>query len=251
MNDRNWVIGLVGLDSEIVGQTYKEQLSSPFALQTIFYSMDIYASLVVIATFVTLASIVTMRPNLRATTVIVKKAAFLSPNGLAHHQFMVSVSVENNGVFPIRYTVRNRTEELHRRKLDYAKNEQLPLALGNGKRPDVPSDQFVAIYEERVFNIAVPKHIENLKSKLVLGYDVEHFLSSGDKTSDAYHIVGNATILDSQFMDYSQSLENPMWLSYVKIEPAGFWGLPIIRKLNTRTIQYSSSSLLALIVNKL
>ena len=87
------------------------------------------------------------------------------------------------------------------------------------------------------------------REKEVVSYNYTHKIAAGESTSDRFHIFGNI-LLDMKTMDYERSILVKFWETYFKIEPIGFWGLPVIRALNTRKIVITNQSLLVKAVDK-
>lgn len=203
--------------------------------------MNQWEWITVSAFLLTLLTLIPLRPNLRATLVISRKKDEASTD--LPQQLLLSLQVENVGILPVRYTVRNRSEEAVKAQA-FITNRQLPLAesIKNSSQP-------AGIYAERIFDVPLRRRDDDLTSQIVRGYDVEHQLFAGEKTSEVIHIVGNIAMNFSD-INYEKAL-NPYWESFVRVEPAGFWGLPILSKLNKRTIRYTSSMIVVQSVDKI
>jgi len=200
--------------------------------------------LTTVATFLALFTLVSIRPNLRPRLSLLKKAK--RSEGDLRNQFFIGVTVENNGALGVHYRVINRAEEAF--DLTGVKAETLPIGKNlDNKHP-------AGFYQERVLDTLMPENAEKprYKGRQVLGYKVRHLLSAGSVTESNLHIIGDFTLCEVEAISYDDSLSDPDWISWVKIEPVGvFWGAPLIKKLNTRYVMFTSSKLLAEGVDRL
>jgi hypothetical protein len=203
--------------------------------------MNIFAILPWVATIIGIATVVTLRPNLRVTMNIIKKTggSVELPN-----QFMIGLTVENNGAFDVQYQVMNQAEQKF--ILTKIKPDVLPIGISIQKTQ-------AGIYQERVFDIAMPSHNPQKEySSWVNAYEVKHILKAGSRTDNNLHIVGNFALKELKHIDYDSSIARPQFMSSVQVRPSGaFWGLPLLRKLNTRTLYFTDATLLVEAVDKL
>lgn len=160
-------------------------------------------------------------------------------------EFILALSVKNSGVLPIKYTVKNRLEILHSKYPEGHIVESYPLTEPiKSVNAKIVTDTAVGQYNERINDSIVAS-----SNKATIFYNLAFKLAAGESTPDGHHVLGTIGI-NVEILDYDAALKH-IWESYVEIAPLGFWGLPVIRKLNTRRVSFTNVTLTVKAVDRL
>lgn len=201
-------------------------------------------TLTTIATFVALITLVTIRPNLRAKVSVIKKAKLFDQE--LPNQFYIGLTVENNGALGVYYRVMNLSEETFELTQRRTQLQRIGYNI-NGNDP-------AGFYQEKIFDPVIYENSskQSYNARMAIGYKSRHLLPAGSTTESNKHLVGTYTLCEVNHIDYDKSVSNPDFASWVRVEPAsGFWGLPFIKRLNTRYLYFTSSTLLVEGVDRL